>query len=210
MEGTKPMREQSVIHNTFVIERSYPKPPERVFAALADPAKKRRWYAESDTHDIELFETDFRVGGIERSRGVELEATLHPLPGWNLTTAYSYINAEVTQDTTLPAGTPTINAPRNIFNLWSTYEIQRGEVHGLTFGIGGRHYTDQSGDLANSFQLPGYGLLDASVTYRRGPAQWQLNADNLSNERYFAGSYNDLYVKTGEPRIVRGTFSWNF
>ena len=30
------MQEQSVVHNTFVIERSYPKPPERVFAAFAD------------------------------------------------------------------------------------------------------------------------------------------------------------------------------
>ena len=32
--------EQSVVHNTFVIERSYPKPPERVFSAFADPAMK--------------------------------------------------------------------------------------------------------------------------------------------------------------------------
>ena len=28
------MGEATVIHNTFVIERSYPHPPERVFAAL--------------------------------------------------------------------------------------------------------------------------------------------------------------------------------
>lgn len=37
------MKKQSVIHNTFVIERSYPATPARVFAALSDPAKKRRW-----------------------------------------------------------------------------------------------------------------------------------------------------------------------
>ena len=56
----------SITHNTFVIERSYPKPPEHVFSAFADPAKKRRWYAEGDSHVVETFEMDFRVGGVER------------------------------------------------------------------------------------------------------------------------------------------------
>jgi iron complex outermembrane receptor protein len=150
------------------------------------------------------------VTGQQRSRGVELEATLHPLPGWNLTSAYSYINAEVTHDTNLPAGTPTLNAPKNIFNVWTTYEVPRGPARGLGFGVGGRHYTDQSGDLANSFQLPGYGIVDASMTYRRGPTLWQVNANNLGNKRYWAGSYSDVYVKPGEPRVIRGTVSWNF
>ena len=61
------MAEQTFIHNTFVIERSYPTSPERVFAAFADPAKKRRWSAESEHHDVEQFEMDFRAGGVERA-----------------------------------------------------------------------------------------------------------------------------------------------
>ena len=152
----------------------------------------------------------YLVTGQQRSRGVEFEATLHPLAGWNVTTAYSYINAEVTSDTILAVGTPTLNAPKNIFNVWTTYEVPRGVARGLSLGIGGRHYTDQSGDLGNSFRLPGYGIVDASATYRRGRAQWQLNANNLANRRYYSGSYNNLYVKPGEPRVIRGTVSWNF
>lgn len=178
----------------------------RVVTTLAIFQLDRRNVATTDPGHPNFY----LVTGQQRSRGVELEATLHPLAGWNLTTAYSYINAEVTRDTSLPAGTPTLNAPKNLFNIWTTYEIPRGVARGLGFGIGGRHYTDQSGDLANSFQLPGYGVVDASATYRRGHAQWQLNANNLGNKRYWAGSYSDVYVKPGEPRVIRGTVSWNF
>src|SRR5258707_7859932 len=39
-----------------------------VFDAFADSAKKRRWFAEGEQHDIEEFEMDFRVGGAERLR----------------------------------------------------------------------------------------------------------------------------------------------
>jgi iron complex outermembrane receptor protein len=152
----------------------------------------------------------YLLTGEQRSRGVELEATVHPLAGWNLTTAYSHINAEVLHDTTISAGTPTVNSPRNLFNIWTTYEIPRGKVRGLGVGIGGRHYTDQSGDLADTFQLPGYGVIDASVSYKRGRSNWQVNAFNLGDTRYASGSYNDTYVKPGEPRTIRGTVSWNF
>jgi uncharacterized protein YndB with AHSA1/START domain len=61
------MEKRSVTHGTFVIERSYPSKPERVFTAFADPAKKRRWYAEGEGSDLEEYEMDFRVGGTERT-----------------------------------------------------------------------------------------------------------------------------------------------
>jgi uncharacterized protein YndB with AHSA1/START domain len=62
------MSERSVIHHTFVIERTYSAAPERVFAAFADPVKKRRWFVPGDSHDVEHYELDFREGGSERIR----------------------------------------------------------------------------------------------------------------------------------------------
>ena len=64
----KAMEERSAIHHTFVIERSYPATPERVFAAFADPANKRRWFVEGDHQVVENYELDFRVGGKESAR----------------------------------------------------------------------------------------------------------------------------------------------
>jgi len=60
------MAEPTTIHSTFVLERTYPKPVERVFAAFADPEKKRRWFADGRGMEVQMFAMEFRTGGVER------------------------------------------------------------------------------------------------------------------------------------------------
>src|SRR5579863_10251279 len=62
------MEQPKVVHSTFVVERHFTKPPETVFAAFADPAKARRWYAEGEGHELQEFTSDFRVGGTQSLR----------------------------------------------------------------------------------------------------------------------------------------------
>jgi uncharacterized protein YndB with AHSA1/START domain len=59
------MSGRSVEHATFVVERKYAAPPERAFAAWADPEAKARWFGGAEAH----LALDLRVGGRERSRG---------------------------------------------------------------------------------------------------------------------------------------------
>ncbi len=61
------MTRRSMTHASFTIERIFDAAPARMFKAFADPAAKRRWSAEGEGWSVEQFDTDFRVGGHERS-----------------------------------------------------------------------------------------------------------------------------------------------
>jgi uncharacterized protein YndB with AHSA1/START domain len=63
------MTTRSVTHTTFVIERTYPASPARVFSAFADPAIKSRWFGGPPEWGPNEQSLDFRVGGREISRG---------------------------------------------------------------------------------------------------------------------------------------------
>lgn len=56
------MSERFVKHGTFVVERIYAAPPERVYHAWADPIAKAKWFSKADSFD-------FQVGGREYSSG---------------------------------------------------------------------------------------------------------------------------------------------
>jgi uncharacterized protein YndB with AHSA1/START domain len=62
------VNQSSVVHSTFSIERTYPSPPSRVFAAFSNQGTKRRWFAEGEGWEVDEFTLDFRVGGREVSR----------------------------------------------------------------------------------------------------------------------------------------------
>ena len=63
------MPERSVVHSTFTIERTYARPPARVFAAWADPNIKSRWFGGGTDDAPMALDMDFRVGGLETDRG---------------------------------------------------------------------------------------------------------------------------------------------
>jgi uncharacterized protein YndB with AHSA1/START domain len=62
------MTERTETHATFVLEREYQVPVERVWAAFADPEIKRQWFGGDDFVDVERSD-DFRVGGVAIAAG---------------------------------------------------------------------------------------------------------------------------------------------
>jgi uncharacterized protein YndB with AHSA1/START domain len=63
------MTQISNVHASFTIERSYDATPARVFAALAEPEAKARWFVGPEGWTQKERSLDFREGGRERLVG---------------------------------------------------------------------------------------------------------------------------------------------
>lgn len=148
--------------------------------------------------------------GEARSQGIELDVTGEILPGWNVILAYAYTDAEVTEDNTIPIGNRLDNVPFNQASLWTTYEIQEGDLRGLGFGLGLFYVGERQVDLANSFELPSHIRTDAALYYRRDNFDAAINVRNLFDIDYVSYASGTSFVQRGAPFTITGSVSWTF
>lgn len=71
------MTVRSAVQSAFVLRRTYPFPPARVFAVWATPEEKARWMLCDDAWAQGRYELDFRVGGREKNRSGPKEGPVH-------------------------------------------------------------------------------------------------------------------------------------
>ncbi|AFZ28907.1 TonB-dependent siderophore receptor [Gloeocapsa sp. PCC 7428] len=149
--------------------------------------------------------------GEQRSQGVEFNIAGEILPGWNLIAGYAYTDARVIQDNRIPEGDFLSNVPENALNLWTTYEIQTGNLQGLGFGLGLFFVGERQGQLPNSnLQLPSYVRADAALFYRRENWRAAINIQNLFDIEYYEVAQNRTTIYPGAPFNIRATVSYDF
>ncbi|MBC6435354.1 TonB-dependent receptor [Nostoc sp. HG1] len=149
--------------------------------------------------------------GEQSSRGIELSVGGEILSGWNIFAGYAYTDAKISEDPNPDlVDNRLTNAPENSFNLFTTYEIQEGDLKGLGIGLGFFFVGDRQGDLDNTFTLPSYLRTDASIFYKKERLRAQVNFRNVFNVDYYETAFGDFFVFPGEPFTVQGTISWQF
>jgi uncharacterized protein YndB with AHSA1/START domain len=115
-------KDPSVIHSTFVLERSYPKRPERVFSAFASAPQKSRWFFTGRSTDLEKYELDFREGGSEHALLRFKEGS--PFPGVAMITDTDYLditpNRRIVTCSTMTIGENRVSAALVTFELVPT------------------------------------------------------------------------------------------
>jgi len=136
------MKETSVTHSTFVIERSFPCSPDRVFAAFSDPATKRRWMADDSHRIAEEYVLDFRVGGTEHTRYRMGENT--PFPGTPLSNDTVYQDIVANQRIVI-AYTMTIGARRMSASLATFEFVPTDDGTDLVFTDQGAYFEGSDG-----------------------------------------------------------------
>ena len=170
---------------------------DRVSATLAAYQITKTNVLTTDPED-----PDFSVQvGKQRSRGIELDVAGELSPGWNMIASYAYTNS-ITSEDNIVVGNRLNNVPQNAASLWTTYEIQRGNLRGLGFGWGLYYVSDREADVENTATLPGYFRTDASIFYKRDRWRFALNFRNLCNEKYCETAQGRDIIYPGAPFTI--------
>jgi len=151
--------------------------------------------------------------GEARSQGVEMDVTGRVTDGLSLIATYAYTDASILKGTNV--GNKLWNVPRNAGSFWAKYDLQQAVVRGLSVGAGVYFQGQREGDSANTFELPGYGRVDALVKYQLPVAKarttLQFNVENLLDHRYYAATGNsNTFINPGSPRTFMGSVKVEF
>ncbi|HIK06868.1 MAG TPA: TonB-dependent siderophore receptor [Trichormus sp. M33_DOE_039] len=179
---------------------------EKLSATLAAYEITKTNVVTSDPNDPNL---SVQVGE-QRSRGIELDISGEILPGWNIIASYTYTDAITSKDNTIPVGNRIDNVPEHAASLWTSYELQSGDLKGLGFGLGLYYVGDRYADVENTSVLSSYFRTDSAIYYKRDNWRLALNFRNLFNETYYETSQARNTIYPGAPFTVIGSFSIQF
>ncbi|MEH2084046.1 MAG: TonB-dependent receptor [Nostoc sp.] len=146
--------------------------------------------------------------GEVKSRGIELDVAGEILPGWKII-ASGYLNdAFVSKDNSIPEGRRLENTPYHGASLWTTYEIQKGDLQGLQFGAGIFFVGSRIAYQSDPFTISSYIRTDAAISYKYSNWRAALNFKNIFDVKYYDTS--GYYLFPQAPLTVLGTISVEF
>lgn len=150
-------------------------------------------------------------GGSQRSRGLELDATVALTDQWKVGANASFIDARYTQLWSASrdlSGNRPVNVPAQSFTLSTSY---RFESLPLTVGASVQHVGAFYTDTANTILVNGRTLVDAWLAYEIGKGTLRLRGRNLTNAFYADWSgYSATQVYLGAPRSFDISYSVRF
>jgi iron complex outermembrane receptor protein len=148
--------------------------------------------------------------GEQESEGFELDLSGEVLPGWKVLGAYGYTDAHITRANDRTQGRIPPNVPRHALSLWTSYELQSGDLRGLGFGAGAYYLSERQGDANNTFQVPGYTRMDAALFYKAKAWTARLNAYNMADRDILLNPTRAPFFKPDAPRHFLATVEWKF
>lgn len=123
--------------------------------------------------------------GEQQSKGYELELIANPLTGLNIVAGYARNENKYTKASPALQGKLATGAPKDVANIWASYTLTRGRTKGLGFGAGGNYVGDSWFEATNTFKLPAYTLLSATVFYDQPKFRLAIKGNNLLDQKYW-------------------------
>jgi catecholate siderophore receptor len=132
------------------------------------------------------------LDGLVRVQGIELGAIGRVTDKWQVFAGYTHLESEWLE-TPVPnmLGKELLNTPHDAFSIWTTYDVTQQ----WTVGGGAFYVSDVFGNALNTTAVPSYWRFDAMTSYKiTTNILLQLNIYNITNEYYFAQTYNNWAV----------------
>jgi iron complex outermembrane receptor protein len=154
--------------------------------------------------------------GDQRSRGLELDVMMRPVPSWHTFVSYGYSDAKLTRFAEMvPVMTPTgmtfqhvdrsgnrpAFSPRHILNAWTA----KGFGDGFEIGVGLRYVSSHSIAEDNRYRIGDVLTFDASASYTRRWMKFQINVRNLTDRKYETRGFGSTSVIPAHPFGLYGT-----
>ncbi|GEA51993.1 ligand-gated channel protein [Vibrio inusitatus NBRC 102082] len=167
--------------------------------------------------DANNYPFKIQVGEIV-SQGVEFEGTWYATDSLDITTAYAYTDAEVTEDVNPDlVGTTPIYVPTHAASVWANYFFYDGALSGTRASAGVRYMGEMEVNAENTQgKVPDYIVADLSFGYDLSylsesmtDATANLVVTNLFDEdTYTCYDINNCWY--GAERTVELNFNYNF
>jgi iron complex outermembrane receptor protein len=143
--------------------------------------------------------------GEQRVRGFEADIIWEPSSALSVLANYTYTDAEVTKDNTLPVGDRPTRVPENAGRVAVRYRFQDATLSGLEIGGGMTAVSERELTLPNVTSVDGSVLFDAQASYDLGPLTLGLSVVNLADEDSF-DPYQYLAASIVTPTQPRSAF----
>lgn len=151
-----------------------------------------------------------RQVGQVRTVGEEIQATGTLIRSLDLTFNYTHLNPVVTRSNGADYHKLLQPVAKDQLGLWAHYTVRRTLLTGLGFGGGSRYQGPKWGDLANTFQTPGYTLFDGALDYTMERWRFAVNSSNLFNKRYVSSCSTLTNCYYGATRSAIGSVNYSF
>jgi catecholate siderophore receptor len=161
------------------------------------------WDEETNAAPVDLDDPIFI--GVERAVGFEFGGVGHLTDAWQLVANYTLEYTKILSSN-VPgmAGNPALNAPKDTFSLWTTYNLPWSLQVGAGCNLLSARYASNVPDPANGLlmQAPGYIIFSAMLKYQiNKDVSIQANLDNLTNKYYYDGVHPG-HIIPGEGRTL--------
>lgn len=147
------------------------------------------------------------LSGEQTVRGVEVDVSAKLAAGWSAIGSYAFMDGFISKDNVIPVGQELLNTPRHQASAWLRHDL--AAVPGLGASIGVFAVGKRQALLPNSWTIPGYGRLDASLYYKVSERlNLALHVKNLADKTYYDSQGNLTYA--GAPRSFTISAKYRF